>query len=398
MANILLTGARAPVALEYARLFNNAHHHVFASDSIRFAPTSFSNSIKRSFLLPSPRYDGENYIAELVKIIEKEKIDLLLPSNEEIFFIARHAARFPAFCHLFCDDYLKLCSLHNKLQFQEILKGGGLNHVPSQPIGHPDDIVAAQENWGAIVLKPIFSRFGTDVLFLPPHALVNPSLLSLMGDLSFDQPTWLAQPWLKGRHFSTFSISHGGTLVALSIYEITYQASKASIYLKAINHPAIEAGVQTLTSALAFTGQMGVDFIEETDSHAIYPIECNPRSTSGIHLFRRQHAIAGLILNAPTPKIKTQPAASCLYPQAGPNIMLTLPMLIFALPQLRTWQQLRQFIGDMVAAKDTVYLVTDRVPSLMQVVFLLYLITLAQVKRLPLLKMATHDMAFNGET
>ena len=48
---------------------------------------------------------------------------------------------------------------------------------------------------------------------------------------------------------------------------------------------SIETWVSAFVKKLNFSGQIAFDFIQTKDGE-VYPIECNPRLTSGIHLFR----------------------------------------------------------------------------------------------------------------
>ena len=79
--NILLTGGRAPVTLELARLFSGAGHRVFVADSLPHHLCSYSRSVFKNFLVPPPRFDPTGFIDALVDIIETEKIDLLIPTS-----------------------------------------------------------------------------------------------------------------------------------------------------------------------------------------------------------------------------------------------------------------------------------------------------------------------------
>lgn len=52
--NILITGGRAPVALELARLFKAAGHRVYAAESAKYHLCRVSSAVEASFRVPSP--------------------------------------------------------------------------------------------------------------------------------------------------------------------------------------------------------------------------------------------------------------------------------------------------------------------------------------------------------
>ena len=78
-----------------ARLFSRQGHEVYLADSVRFPVTRFSNSVTRYIKVPEPRFDPQGYVSALLNIVHDERIDLLLPSLEEIFYVARAAESFP---------------------------------------------------------------------------------------------------------------------------------------------------------------------------------------------------------------------------------------------------------------------------------------------------------------
>lgn len=65
MPRILITGARAPAALDLARQFAAAGHQVFVADSAPCMLAQSSSSIVRSFRLPPPRQQPAAFAAEL---------------------------------------------------------------------------------------------------------------------------------------------------------------------------------------------------------------------------------------------------------------------------------------------------------------------------------------------
>ena len=110
--NILLTGGRAPAALELARAFHHAGHTVFMAESLRGHLSQPSNAIKANFVVPAPRQEEDAFINALKKIIEENKVNLLIPTCEEVFHIAMRREELP--CTVFTESIDKLDQLHNK--------------------------------------------------------------------------------------------------------------------------------------------------------------------------------------------------------------------------------------------------------------------------------------------
>jgi hypothetical protein len=76
-------------------------------------------------------------------------------------------------------------------------------------------------------------------------------------------------------------------VIAHSVYPSQQQWGNkigSSIVFEDVQNPKTQKWVERFISKTNFTGQIGFDFIETADG-MLYAIECNPRATSGIHLF-----------------------------------------------------------------------------------------------------------------
>lgn len=81
----MILGARAPACLEWARAFAGAGWHVTVADSLSWPLARSSRSAHAFLRLPEPRRDVNAWIKALLKAIQAEKIDLVLPTCEEVF-------------------------------------------------------------------------------------------------------------------------------------------------------------------------------------------------------------------------------------------------------------------------------------------------------------------------
>src|SRR5205085_4874566 len=89
LMNILITSSRAPVALELIRAFGRAGHRVYATDTMCWTAVSHSRYLEQHIVTPPPRYDSTGFANVLLQIIERARIDWLIPTSAEVFFVAR---------------------------------------------------------------------------------------------------------------------------------------------------------------------------------------------------------------------------------------------------------------------------------------------------------------------
>ncbi|MGL4553777.1 MAG: carbamoyl-phosphate synthase large subunit, partial [Gemmataceae bacterium] len=192
---ILLTSSRAPVTLELIRAFGRAGHAVHAADT--FAPTlgSASRHLRRHHVVPPPRHDPAGFGAALVSIAEACRIDLLVPTCEEVFHVGRHHAALSAVTRVLCPPLEELERWHNKHAFQRFAESRAVRRPRTLPVSSIDERDAAIDLIPRWVLKPAYSRFAARVVTRwGPHA----GRVRLARCVPSAEEPWLAQEYVEG--------------------------------------------------------------------------------------------------------------------------------------------------------------------------------------------------------
>ena len=273
----LILGGRAPVALDHARRFASLGWRVHVADSVPCRLSGWSCAVAATVQLPPPRDEPQAFARSLARALAELRVDLLLPTCEEVFYVARHRERLPAATMVATDGFDKLRALHSKVEFLELARGCGV-HVPDSAavasVGEARDWARGRP----LVLKPEFSRFGVHVR-LHPSGLPNdaPELASL--------GRWVAQEYCAGEELCSYSVAFRGRVTAHVAYRPLYRmARSSSYYFDPVAEPAIRAFVEAFVAKTSYTGQISFDWIRRADgSFAV--LECNPRAISGVHLF-----------------------------------------------------------------------------------------------------------------
>ncbi|KAF2099327.1 hypothetical protein NA57DRAFT_37871 [Rhizodiscina lignyota] len=282
--NILLSNGRFPVSLDLARQLHHAGHRVFTVDPMEFHICKFSMAVKRSWQTPAPFEDPEGYIEAVKKVIRKADIDMIIPIHEELFYLAE--SREPEITErLFAGPFLELYQMHNKWEFSETLGRYGLDRPEASLCSTREDVEKLDKSreWA---LKPVLGRSSTGVHHLKFNEPIDWDNIPL----SPENPH-IAQEWLKGNRYCTYGVFRSGNVQAFVTYPVleTIDGSSA-VYFQATEHEKIKDYVMKLAKELRLTGQFAFDFIET--GHRIVAIECNPRATSGIHLWSRTPKLA----------------------------------------------------------------------------------------------------------
>jgi predicted ATP-grasp superfamily ATP-dependent carboligase len=383
MAHILLTGGRAPATLELARIFHSAGHQVFLAESQPGSLSEPSKAIKKHFHLPPPRQQRAAFIQALKEIIQNNKIDLLVPTCEEVFYVSMGLNLLAPLCQVFVDSIDRLQALHNKFTFIKLAQNYGLSVPDTRLIKNQDDLYYAYQRWPQLVLKPVYSRFATRTRVLPS------SDKNLLPHLEDNGANWVAQEFIKGISFCTYSTAHDGHLTAHATYRSDFTAGQgATIVFKSCRHPGLFKWVETFTALYHFSGQIAFDFIETPDGH-VYAIECNPRATSGTHLFTNNPLFSQAFL---VPGLDTLSPA-----EDNPSYMLSAAMFLYALPDAFKTHRLQSWMDTFFSSQDVIFRWDDPLPALCQIRSLLNFIHLGNRLGISALQASTADIEWNGE-
>lgn len=379
MARILITGGRAPVSLDLVRGLYRQGHEVHVAESQPAQLCRRSRCATKVWQVPPPRMNGEAFIQALEKIIEQVKIDLLIPTCEEVFYVAKGADRLRQKAFVLVDEFEKLNRLHNKWTFIEWARELGFSVPQTVRLTDREQleraIAHARQDF---ILKPAYSRFGSRVIY---------SQGMKVSDLPFPTSSepWLMQECLHGPEYCSYTIAHSGRVVAHCTYSHEFVAGKAGICFEEIGHSGIEKWVRDFVAATRFTGQIAFDFIETKDGK-IYALECNPRSTSGVHLLVKQPEFLQALMGE----------SVFLRPAIGSRGMVALAMWIFGLGQINSFSKLIEWLKILFTSREVIFSWRDPVPFFDQFLCFAELFWQSRKQKVSLLDMSTYDIEWNG--
>lgn len=410
---VLLTGGRAPVALEMARLLDAAGCEVHVAESLKHYLCRVSNAVAGSSEVPSPARDTKGFLDELERIVRREGIDWIVPTCEELFYVSSGLERLEQICHVFAAPLGQLQRLHSKWSFIKRAEQFGFPVPATHLLATPAEWSEWMERIAAaspadetmrdfadgFVLKPEFSRSGTKVRLIRPvaGAAGTPRTFEVFqgsgkgGAFAAQAPEngfpWVAQQLVTGRGLCTYSIVHDGKLTAHAAYAATYSIrGGACFYYEPLEHPALTEWVRTFARLERFTGQLAFDFIETADGRLL-PLECNPRTTGGIHLFRPEDGLAAALFEPESL------GDTFVRPQPRTKAMLALPMLALGWRGggFGTW------LRKLASARDAVYRRDDPRPFREQLPMLAELRRIARARGQTMMEASTGDIEWNGD-
>jgi hypothetical protein len=378
--NVLILGGRSPAALDHARRFAHQGWKVFVADSIPCQISGASRAVTAVLPIASPRHTPERFVDDLRRITLTHAIDMIVPTCEEVFFVSRYRDRLPSHVRVVADDFGKMREVHSKWRFLSLARNCGVE-VPESVLVTSIDEARDWAGTKPIVLKPEFSRFGVHVRLYRdgiPHDA--PSLVPL--------GNWVAQAYADGREFSSYSVADQGRLLAHSVYYPSWRMStSSSFYFEAARIDVIRRFVERFARKICFTGQLSFDWIQHADGR-VSVLECNPRATSGCHLFA---------LDDPLPAALEGRLTESIEPSSNAPRMIGAIMLSAGLIDAFKGGELRRWLRDYRAASDVIGIPGDRGPIAGAISDLTSYARLALAQRCNLREAATRDIEWDGE-
>jgi len=277
--------------IDEIRKLGRQGHTVVAADTFPSAPGNHSKYASRACLTPSPRHEPARYVSEVASIVAAEGIDLIVPSFEEVFYMAREEERLPASARFF-PSFEVLAMLHDKVSFVRFAESVGLTVPRSIVVRSREELEAAVAMFPRYFVKPVFSLGGVDLY-------TNSGKLAGASDLSNFAPTkWrpaVVQEYVEGEDVCSFSVVQHGRITAHSTYvhprEIEHSGG---IVFESIDAPECVQIAQRIASATQYHGQLSFDLMRRPDGEMVL-IECNPRPTAGVHVMPEDMFVEGLL-------------------------------------------------------------------------------------------------------
>ena len=283
---VLVTSSRNTFALDIIRKLGSRGHTVVASDTYGGASGSHSKYLAGHAVTASPRFETDQFIADINSIVAEYDIDLIIPTFEEAFYLAARRANLREGVTLFAGRFDKLARLHDKASFQRLVKEAGVPIPETIVVTDREQLLAAIDKYPRYFGRAAFSRGGVALL-------TNTGPLA--GQMSVDDchPTeeqpWLVQPFVDGPMVCTYSTIVDGRVTSHCTYRAPEQwAHSTGIAFLAVDSTDTLDYTQRIVDTLdpGFTGQLSFDFVDNDGQ--LYAIECNPRPTNGVILLEAE--------------------------------------------------------------------------------------------------------------
>ncbi len=298
---VLLTLGRLPKVLDLARSFARHGWRVIIAEPFKRHLAGASNSVEKSYQVTAPCISKQRYLAELAAIIAAEDVELVVPVSEETMHVTFLRELVPERVRIFTMPPASLLPAYDKHGFIHLAHAAGVSVPETHAIGTPGAEALAAS--GPVVVKPVHSCSGRGVRILPQGT-----------DLPEERGS-VVQRFIPGEVHSSCSIAVQGRVLSTVIYRGAMFSGSVAIAFERVLAPVLfEGWIEDFVRHVNWTGFISFDFV--LDAQGVpHGIECNPRTTSGLHFFETED-LAPAILEARVPRyrgtLRLQQFYSCL--------------------------------------------------------------------------------------
>ena len=353
MHTILLTCGRGTYSLTLARAFHAAGHRVLVADAWPRSLCRLSAAVDRYFHVPSPARATWEWIPAIRQIVRQERVDLIVPVYEEVFYLAKANVGSSDPLPLFAPDFATLIALHDKWQFIQKSAALGLSVPDTVLLTSRDDLV--RERLSARRQKP---RFQADLF--PVRRAHGGSSAESRGDRKC-RANFTAALGFAGVSFwqTVRDIQHcpSGASTAHATYatDFNHDLGPTVVYRRA-DRPAIVEWVRRLVAATNSWGK-SASILSKTCPATPAAIECNPRLTGGFYLLKDNPKAAAAYFEPGMDRIEASRSRSYAFRFW---LFFTLFRHTKAFPGFREWAR------QIASARSTnAFTLSDPVPRLL---------------------------------
>ena len=267
------------------------HHVIDIMDPSRIFQSRYSRFVHRRHRCPSFSRNPKAYLIFLHALLRQENYDVLLPTHEQVYLVARCQELLGRHVGLAVPSFESLHRMQSKSQFVRLIAELDLPQ-PWFSVVQQHDELASHDQFPCYV-KANYSTAGDGVRRVENHA----QMLQMAGD--FERRGWLngsnevvVQGVAKGIESISYAVFQHGRLVGYNGAEFDWPGMRgwalcgtSKIHAQVIDH------LRQIGEKLNWHGALFLDYFYDPATQTPLYIECNPRiggacqaMTAGVNL------------------------------------------------------------------------------------------------------------------
>ena len=272
---VLILGGEQYKTISIVRTLGKKGIDVDVCSTSKFALSFFSKYCKKRYRLP---IDKKLQLEEIIKILQKNEYDLLIPSSEfECLMLAKYENRLPYNC-IILPSYRSLWIAANKILTVKFAKRNSIPVPKTWEIKNFNDLKKIKDKLPyPVVLKPRYIRYH----HRPHYVFKKEDFISEYLNYSRRSPLPFIQEMVIGDSYGVFALCKNGKVIQyFSHKRIIEQNPKGAGSARCISYrliPQLKKYSDTLIKKLMWNGVIMLEFKHDVRDDIFKLIEINGR-------------------------------------------------------------------------------------------------------------------------
>jgi predicted ATP-grasp superfamily ATP-dependent carboligase len=275
MPKILLSEGSSLSSREAITALGLAGHRVELVSSDPMCLGRFSRFVTRVHRAPASGADPDGYLAAVIETVKTEKIDVLMPVQEQAYLFAAARKQLPSGVGIALADFAAFERVQSKAGFADLLTQLKVPQPKTDVVRSADEFAA--ERPYPFFVKSAFGTASTSVWRVRDVQQRDALLVQLEAQNAYAEGL-LVQAAVTGSLERTQAVFDRGRLVASHIYRQVVEGPGGGDVLKiSVVDAQVREVVEQIGQALTWHGALSFDYIRDDATKTPHFIDANPR-------------------------------------------------------------------------------------------------------------------------
>jgi predicted ATP-grasp superfamily ATP-dependent carboligase len=291
---VLVSEGSSTSAREAITILGLSGHRVEVCDPSRFGLARFSRFVEKFHRCPGLRDDPAGFLRFVEALLAARHFDVLLPTHEQGFLLARVRHRLEGCVGLALPDFENYRTAHGKAGFSRLLDELGLPQPATAIVKSANELRAAVRF--PCMVKTSVGTASRGIWHVRNDDELTEALRELGAIGAFDGEV-LVQDFVKGATEKAQAVFCRGELKGFHAYrQIAAGAGGGEAIKQSVTRPVVRAHLVTIGQRLAWHGALSVDYILSDDDATPRLIDCNPRLVEPMSAYLAGVDLVGMLL------------------------------------------------------------------------------------------------------
>jgi predicted ATP-grasp superfamily ATP-dependent carboligase len=291
---VLVSEGSSTSAREAITILGLSGHLIEVCDPSRYGLARFSRFVAKFHHCPGLRDDPAGFLGFVEALLAARHFDVLLPTHEQGFLLARVRPRLEGRVGLALPDFANYRTAHSKAGFSRLLDELKLPQPPTRIVKSAAELRDAVRF--PCIVKTAIGTASRGIWRVRNDHELTQTLQELDAIGAFSGEV-LAQDFVAGATEKAQGVFCRGELLGFHAFrQIAAGAGGGEAIKQSVTRPQVRAHLATIGQRLDWHGALSVDYIWRDDDATPLLIDCNPRLVEPMSAYLAGLDLVGLLL------------------------------------------------------------------------------------------------------